>query len=185
MQANPHFAVSIDRVTLHDPAPGEFFGNSTIPDTCTDAQLLSCDTSPITDGDFGDTSSGVRSSEFMAWSNNTNITITRIGTDTLLLLRSLKVYFYHDRAVGAGLPQFNLSGSISEITPGTPIPYTILGNQDLSAGDAQVRNVTLALLLGTDMLRGNRFHIQLFLISGIELFAISELELCTDAGIYR
>ena len=122
----------------------------------------------------------------MAWSNNSNITITRIGTDTLLLLRSMKVHFYHDRAVGAGLPQFNLSGSTSELTPGTPIPYAILGNQDLSAGNAQVRNVTLALLLDTDIVGGNRFHIQFFLTSGIQLFAISELELCyTDAGIYR
>ena len=121
----------------------------------------------------------------MAWSNNSNIIITRIGTDTLLLLRSMKVYFYHDQAVGAGLPQFNLSGSTSEITPGTPIPYTILGNQDLAAGDARVRNVTLALLLGTDIVGGNRFHIQFFLMSGIQLFAISELELCTNAGIYR
>ena len=172
-------------MTLHDPEPGEFFGNSTIPDTCTGVQFVTCDTSPITDGDFGDISSGVRSSEFMAWSNNSNIIITRIGTDTLLPLRSLKVYFYHDRAVGAGLPQFNLSGSTNEITPGTPIPYTILGNQDLAAGDAQVRNVTLALLLGTDIVGGNRFHIQFFLMSGIQLFAISELELCTNAGIYR
>ena len=118
----------------------------------------------------------------MAWSNNSNITITRVGTDTLVQLRSMKVYFYHDRTVGAGLPQFNLSGSNSEITPGTPIPYAILGNQDLSVGDAQVRNVTLALLLGTDTVVGNRFHIQFFLMSGIQLFAISEIELCTDAG---
>ena len=96
------------------------------------------------------------------------------------------MYFYHDRVMGAGLPQFKLSSSTSEIMAGTPIPYTILGNQDLAAGDAQVRNVTLALCLD-DVVRveGNRFHIQFSLTSGVEQFAISEVELCTDTGNCR
>ena len=95
----------------------------------------------------------------------------------------MKVYFYYDRAVGAGLPQFNLSGSTSAKVL-TSFPYTILGNQDLAAGDAQVRNVTIALRLGAGIIvRGSQFHINFFLMSGIELFAISELELCTNGGM--
>ena len=147
---------------------------------------LSCDTSPITDGDYGDTSNGVVTSEFMAWSSNSRLTFTIVGMDTFSQLRKINLAIYHDRTVGAGLPNITVSASISETTPGTAIPYTILDNEDLEAGDAQVRNITLVLVgvgVGTRMrIEGNRFHIVFSFTSGIELFAISEVELCTDTG---
>ena len=142
---------------------------------------LACTTSPITDGDYGDTSNGVVSSEFMAWSSNSRVTFTIVGTDTFSQLRKINLAIYHDRTVGAGLPSITLSASISETMPGTAIPYTILDNEDLEAGDAQVRNVTL-VLVGVQRIEGNRFHIGFSFTSGIELFAISEVELCTDTG---
>ena len=142
---------------------------------------LSCDTSPITDGDYGDTSNGVVSSEFMAWNSNSSVTFTIVGTDTFSQLRRINLAIYHDRTVGAGLPNITLSASISEITPGTAIPHTILDNEDLEAGDAQVRNITL-VLVGMQRIVGNRIHIGFSFTSGIQLFAISEVELCTDTG---
>ena len=147
----------------------------------------SCTTTPITDGDYGDTSNGVVSSEFMAWSSNSSVTLTIIGTDTFSQLRKINLAIYHDRTVGAGLPSITLSASISETMPGTAIPYTILDNEDLEAGDAQVRNITLVLVgvgvgVGMQRIEGNRFHIVFSFMSGIQLFAISEVELCTDTG---
>ena len=110
------------------------------------------------------------------------VTLTRGGaTSTLNSVRTVNLFFYHDPALGIGLPEFNLTGSKSETTPGATLPYTILGNQDLGAGDAQVRNVTLAL---TQSIVGdaNRFHIAFSLISGVQQFALSEVELCSDVG---
>ena len=181
------FTVHPDRITVPTPEPGLFFGNSTLPASCVGEPPLSCTTSPITDGDYGDTSNGVVSSEFMAWSSNSRLTFTIIGTDTFSQLRRINLAIYHDRTVGAGLPNITLSASISETTPGTAIPYTILDNEDLEAGDAQVRNVTLVLVgvgvgAGMQRIEGNHFHIGFSFTSGIELFAISEVELCTDTG---
>ena len=101
--------------------------------------------------------------------------------DTLNGVRQVKLYFYHEPASGIGLPEFNLSASTSEITPGAALTYTILGNQDLTVDDAQVRNVTLAL---TEPITQpvNRFHIQFFLTDRIWHFAVSEVQLCNDSG---
>jgi hypothetical protein len=167
---------------LHTSFPGEFFGNSTLPDTCDGGgDLLSCGSSPITDGLYGGTSGSVDASEFIAWNgSNSWFTFTRTGsTTTLNGVRSVNLFFYHDRELGLGLPEFTLSGSISELEQGPPLLYTILGNQDLAAGDAQIRNVTIAL---TESITGeaNRFHIQFSLTSGVQQFALSEVELCRD-----
>ena len=170
-----------DRVTIPTPEPGLFFGNSTLPASCVGEPILFCTTNPITDGDYGDTSNGVVSSEFMAWSSNSRVSFTTIGTDTFSQLRRINLAIYHDRTVGAGLPNITLSASISETVAGTAIPYTILDNEDLEAGDAQVRNVTL-VLVRMQRIEGNRFHIEFSFMSGIERFAISEVEFCTDTG---
>jgi hypothetical protein len=171
------------RITFHTTFPGEFFGSSTIPTYCINGTSLNCGTEPLTlnrltDGEYGDR---VDSSQFIAWNNNSRVTLTRAaGSSALNSVRTVNLFFYHDPA-GIGLPEFDLSGSISETLPGTPLLYTILGNQDLGAGDAQVRNVTLALpqsIVGN----ANRFHVAFTLMSGIQQFALSEVELCSDVG---
>ena len=181
------FTVHPDRITIPSPEPELFFGNSTLPASCVGEPPLACTTSPITDGDYGDTSNGVVSSEFMAWSSNSSVTFTIVGTDTFSQLRKINLAIYHDRTVGAGLPNITLSASTTETMAGTAIPYTILDNEDLEAGDAQVRNVTLVLVgvgvgVGMQRIEGNRFHIEFSFTSRIKLFAISEVELCTDTG---
>ena len=175
------------RISFHATFPGAFFGSPTIPTYCINATSLACTTDPLTlnrltDGEYGNGSDRVDYSQFIAWNNNSRVTLTRSGsTSALNSVRTVNLFFYHDPALGIGLPVFNLSGSINERTPGAPLPYTILGNQDLGAGDAQVRNVTLAL---TQSIVGdaNRFHIAFSLISGIQQFALSEVELCSDVG---
>ena len=180
-------AVEPNRITFDATFPGEFFGSPTIPTYCINATLLTCSTEPLTlnrltDGEYGDGSDRVDYSQFVAWNGVSRITLTRTGgLGTLNSVRTVNLFFYHDPALGIGLPEFNLSGSISETLPGTPLLYTILGNQDLGAGDTQVRNVTLAL---TQSIVGdaNRFHIAFSLISGVQQFALSEVELCSDVG---
>ena len=175
------------RISFHATFPGEFFGSPTIPTYCINGTSLTCSTEPLTlnrltDGEYGDGSDRVDYSQFIAWNNNSKVTLTRSGaTSTLNSVRTVNLFFYHDPALGIGLPEFNLSGSISETMPGAPLPYTILGNQDIGAGDAQVRNVTLAL---TQNIVGdaNRFHITFSLASGVQQFALSEVELCSDVG---
>ena len=179
--------VDPSRITFHATFPGEFFGSPTIPTYCTNSTVLFCSTDPLTlnrltDGEYGDTSDTVDYSHFIAWNGVSRITLTRAdGADALNSVRTVNLFFYHDPALGIGLPEFNLSGSTSETIPGTLLPYTILSNQDLGAGDAQVRNVTLAL---TQSIVGdaNRFHLAFSLMSGVQQFALSEIELCSDVG---
>ena len=96
-------------------------------------------------------------------------------------MKQISLFFYHEPASGVGLPEFRLSASTSDTILGDPLTYTILGNQNLSQDDAQVRNVTLALTeLPTEF--ANRFHIGFTLTDSIQQFAISELQLCGDQG---
>ena len=181
-------AVDPSRITFFSPFPGELFGSATAPTYCTDVTtLLSCSTDPLTlnrltDGEYGDTSNGVNSSQFIAWNDSSRIVLTRSGgTDTLGAVRTVNLYFYHDLALGIGLPEFILSASNSETRLGDTLPYTILSNQDLEASDAQIRTVTLALTQAI-MEEANRFHIRFSLMTGVQQFALSEVELCSDIG---
>ena len=179
------YLVEIDRSYLPlPPSPGDFFGNSTYPDSCI---LLSGDTalsclagqSPIHDGEYA-TPGRVDSSQFMAWNESSRITLTQTGaTDTLVGVRQINLNFYHEPEAGIGLLEFTLSVSMSDAMTGASLPYTFLNNQDLSVDDAQVRNVTLAL---TEPITGdaNRFHIEFSLTSDIQQFAVSEVQLCED-----
>ena len=189
MSAELFLSSTVDptRIAFHATFPGEFFGSSTIPTNCINGTILNCITEPLTlnrltDGDYGDTSDRVDYSQFIAWNNVSRVTLTRAdGSSALNSVRTVNLFFYHDPALGIGLPEFNLTGSTSETKPGATLPYTILGNQDLGAGDAQVRNVTLALpqsIVGD----ANRFHVAFTLMSGIQQFALSEVELCSDVG---
>ena len=95
-------------------------------------------------------------------------------------MRQVILYFYHEPASGIGLPEISLSGSTSDLAMlGDPLIYTILDNQDLTVGDAQVRNLTLAL---TEPITEpvNRFHIQFSLTDNIQQFAVSEVQLCSN-----
>ena len=178
-------AVDPTRISLHEPRPGDFFGNSTIPVSCSGDPILFCNDlsiNPLTDGEHGDTSNGVDSSQFIAWSEKSLITLTRAGgTDTLVSVRTINLFFYHDPALGVGLPELTIGASTTETDPEDPLLYDILGNQDLTAGDTQVRNVTIALsrnIVGD----ANRIHIAFSLTNGVQQFALSEVELCSDIG---
>ena len=181
------FFIAVDptRISLHEPRPGDFFGNSTIPDSCSGDPTLICNDlsiNPLTDGEYGDTSNGVDSSQFIAWSESSRFTLTRAGgIDTLGSVRTINLFFYHDPALGVGLPELTIAASISEVEPEDSLQYDIIGNQDLAAGDAQVRNVTIAL---SSNIAGdaNRIHIAFSLTNGVQQFALSEVELCSDTG---
>ena len=113
---------------------------------------------------------------------SSRITLLRAGAvDTITGVTQVKLYFYHEPASGIGLPEFNLSVSTSDTMAGSPLTYTILGNQDLTVDDAQVRNVTLAL---TELITEpvNRFHIEFFLTDSIQQFAVSEVQLSNNSG---
>ena len=177
--------VEPDQVYLPLPFPGDFLGVSTTPD-CIGSTALIC---PITlsnvvivDRRSGDNPGDTDPTEFMAWNESSRITLVRGGVGTINPVRQVNLYFYHEPASGIGLPEFTLSASTSEIQDlGSPLSYTILGNQDLTMDDAQVRNVTLAL---TEQITvsSNRFHIRFSLTDSIRQFAISEIQLCSDEG---
>ena len=181
---SPSVNVTPDTVYLIGPFPGDFFGNSTTP-VCPGHQTLICSDNqvPITNGRYGDTQGSINSTEFLAWNESSRITLRRAGAiDTLSAVRQVKLYFYHEPTSGIGLPELNLSGSHFDTMPlGDPLTYTILGNQDLTVNDVQVRNLTLAL---TEPITEpvNRFHIQFFLTESIHQFAVSEIQLCYDKG---
>ena len=179
-------AVTPTVVTLPTSFPGDFFGVSTLPDcSFTTGTLLVCSVNEvvITDGRVGHTSDSIDPTEFMAWNDNSRIILQRPGNqggvDTV---RQVNIYFYHEPAAGIGLPDITISVSNDVIPPfGPSLPYTILGNQDLTADDAQVRNVTLAL---TEQITGSptRLHINFSLTDSIQQFAVSEVQLCSDDG---
>ena len=152
---------------LPQPYPGEFFGFSTRPTMCTDlTNALICLASrvPIINGRFGDTPSNIDPSEFLAWSESSRFTLARSGGgDTIDTLRQINLFFYHEPALGIGLPELTLSVSVSDTDIGSSLTYTILNNQDLTLDDAQV-------------------HIAFALTNSIRQFAISEIQLCADQG---
>ena len=178
------FTVEITRIFLHPPHPGDFFGNSTIPDSCTSISPMTCQINPLTDGEYGDSSPRVTSSQLLAWNESSVITLTpKLETYTAATARTINLYFYHDQAHGIGLPEITVSGSLFVSTlGGDPVTYAILGNQNLAADDAQIRSVTLDLTQDFD--RGsNHIHIAFSVINGIQQFALSEVELCSTSGM--
>ena len=175
--------VDFDLISLRDPFPGVFFGNSTTP-TCgtTTEESLGCSFSetPITDGEIGDTSDGIKSSEFLAWDVSSRIFMLRAGgTNTLVDMRQFNLYFYHEPAAGIGLPEFNITASTSDTDLGDSLSFTFNNNQDLSMNDAQIRHISIAL---TESITepANRVHITFEMNSNIQKFAISEIQLCAD-----
>ena len=142
---------------------------------------LHCNTNqvPITDGRYGNDPSRIDFSDFIAWNESSRIVFMHVGA--LTGERQVTLYFYHEPASGIGLPEFNLSASTHAAMSGDPLTYTILGNQDLTVDDAQVRNVTLAL---TEPITEpvDRFHIEFFLTNSTRQFAVSEVQLCNDSG---
>ena len=167
------------------PFPGDFLGVSTTPD-CIGSSALICvistDIIVIADGRSGDNPGNTDPTEFMAWNGSSRITLVRVGVDTITPVRQVNLYFYHEPKSGIGLPEFTLSASTFETHDlGSPLKYTVLGNQDLTEVDAQIRNVTLAL---TEQIAvsSNRFHIRFCLTDIIQQFAVSEVQLCSDEG---
>ena len=166
------------------PFPGEFNGISTTPTSsgCNNvgSEIL-CNSGDIvlTDGAFGDEGGSIDPTKFIAWNDSSRISIQHAGA--VAAVKQINLFFYHEPASGVGLPEFRLSAGTSDTMPGDPLPYTILGNQDLSQDDAQVRNVTLSL---TELPTGfaSRFHFAFTLTDSIQQFAMSELQLCVDQG---
>ena len=184
MQVFSSFTVMPTQTYFPMPFPGEFNGISTTPTSsgCNNvgSEIL-CNSGDIvlTDGAFGDEGGSIDPTKFIAWNDSSRISIQH--SDAVAAVKQVNLFFYHEPASGVGLPEFKLSASISDTDLGNPLNYTILGNQDLSQDDAQVRNVTLALTeLPTES--ANRFHIKFTLTDSIQQFAISELQLCGDQG---
>ena len=173
--------VEPDQVFLPLPFPGDFLGVSTTPDCPDGSTTLICMITlfnvVIADGRSGDNPGDTDPTEFMAWNGSSKITLVRVGVDTVT---QVNLYFYHEPAAGIGLPEFTLSASTFDTQNlGSPLTYTILGNQDLTEDDVQVRNVMLAL---TEQIAvsSNRFHIRFSLTDSIQQFAVSEIQLCSD-----
>ena len=146
----------------------------------TSALVCFPDNIAILDGSSGASSGSVDPSEFLAWNEDSRITLIRAGTaDALDAVTQVILYFYHEPSSGIGLPELQLSASIHDLTPGDPLTYTILNNQDLSVNDAQVRSVTL-VFTEPKPTPVNRIHIRFSLTSSIRQFAVSEVQLCTD-----
>ena len=130
----------------------------------------------FTDGIVGDESGTLSPAAFHAWNNDSRNNFEH----TTAAVRKLNLFFYHNPSMEIGLPQFTFTTTDSVLLGGSPLQYTLLGNQDLSSGDATVRNVTFAL---TTTQSNTFFHIQFAMTSEIHQFAVSEVQLCSDAGI--
>ena len=145
---------------------------------------MTCQINPLTDGKHGDSSDEVVSSQVIAWNNSSGITLApKLGAFAVATALTINLYFYHDHAHEIGLPEVTISGSLSESTFGSgPVTYTILGNQNLAADDAQIRGVTLVLTQDF-VANANHIHIAFSLINGIQQFALSEVELCSTLGM--
>ena len=170
------------RVRFQTPFPGDFFGHPTRPEgsscisltgeiICTDVH----DT-VFTDGIVGDETGTLSPAAFYAWNTDSRINFEH----TTAAVRQLNFFFYHNPSLGIGLPQFTFITTGSSVLTGTPLQYTLLRNQDLSSGDATVRNATIAL---TTTKSNTFFHIKFAMTSEIHQFAVSEVQLCSDAGI--
>ena len=161
------------RARFQEPFPGDFFGHLTRPEgsSCISrtSEIICTD---VHDTVFTDRIVGA----FHAWNTDSRINFEH----TTAAVRQLNLFFYHNPSMGIGLPQITYITTGSPSLTGTPLQYTLLGNQDLSSGDATVRNVTIAL---TTTKSNTFFHIQFAITSEIHQFAVSELQLCSDEGI--
>ena len=164
-----------------EPFPGDFFGNSTRPEgsSCISLtnEIICTDVNDtvFTDGIVGDETGTLSPAAFHAWNTDSRINFEY----TTAAVRQLNLFFYHNPSLGIGLPQFTFITTGSLALTDTPLQYTLLGNQDLSSGDATVRNVTIAL---TTTKSNAFFHIKFAMTSEIHQFAVSEVQLCSDAG---
>ena len=165
---------------FQEPFPGDFFGHSTRPEGCISltSEIICTDVHDtlFTDGIVGDETGTLSPATFHAWNSDSRISFEH----TTATVRQLNLFFYHNSSLGIGLPQFTFITTDSPALSGTPLQYTLLGNQDLSSGDATVRNVTIAL---TTTKSNTFFHIEFAMTSEIHQFAVSEVQLCSDAGI--
>ena len=178
-------AVEPNRIGFRAPFPGEFFGNSTSPASCNGGTVRYCDdinSNPLTDGDYGDTLDRVYSSKFIAWSESSQFHLIARDNVYFRSIKTVNLFFYHNQMLEIGLPSINVSFSTSSTDEGIIREYTIIGNQDLASGDSKVRNVTLVLTENI-VADASHFHITFSLMNGPQLFALSEVELCSNTGI--
>ena len=178
-------AVEPNQIGFRAPFPGEFFGNSTSPASCFGGTVRYCDiiSNPLTDGDYADTLDRVYSSKFIAWGESSQFHLIAHDNNYFHSIKTINLFFYHNQMLGMGLPRsVNISFSTSDIDEGIIREYTIIGNQDLVSGDSKVRNVTLVL---TENIVGDasRFYITFSRTNGPQVFALSEVELCSNTGI--
>ena len=172
------------RARFQEPFPGDFLGNSTRPEGSSCISLtneiicLDVKDTVFTDGIVGDETGTLSPAAFHAWNTDSRINFEH----TTATVRQLNLFFYHSPSLGIGLPQFTLITTGSSVLTGTPLQYTLIGNQDLSSSDATVRNVTIAL---TTTKSNTFFHIQFAMTSEIHQFAVSEVQLCSNAGIMK
>ena len=167
---------------FQEPFPGNFFGHPTHPEGSSCISLtneLICTNihdTVFTDGIFGDETGTLSPAAFHAWNTDSRINFEH----TTAAVRQLNLFFYHNPSLRIGLPLITFITTGSPALTGTPLQYTLLGNQDLSSGDATVRNVTIAL---TTTKSNTFFRIEFAMTSEIHQFAVSEVQLCSDEGI--
>ena len=164
------------------PFPGNFFGHSTHPEGCTSVKneliCANINNTVLIDGTFGDETRTLLPRGFHAWNSDSRLAFEYISA--AVIVRQFNLFFYHNPSMRIGLPQFTLTTSDSAVLGGSPLQYTLLGNQDLSSGDATVKNATIVL---TTPESNAFFHIQFAMTSEIHQFAVSEVQLCNDTGI--
>ena len=169
------------RARFLEPFPGDFFGHSTRPGgsgcISVTSEIICTDVNDtvFTDGIVGDETGTLSPAAFHAWNTDSRINLEY----TTAAVGQLNLFFYHNSLMGIGLPQFTFNTTGSPALTGAPLQYTLLGNHDLSSGDATVRNVTIAL---TTTKSNTFFHIKFAMTSEIHQFTVSEVQLCSDAG---
>ena len=134
----------------------------------------------LRNGVIGSERDNIDPTEFLAWSASSSIVLQ--CEEEVKSVRAINIYFYHDPASGAVLPDFNVSGSHFDSQAGDPLNYIVVWNQDTTKSDTTgVQNVILNF---TQQFAENftYLHIGFDLENSSQQFVISELDVCYDLG---
>ena len=126
-------------------------------------------------------------SSTFAW--NRDVTITA-GLSPAVRVTAVNLFFYNIPSMGIGLPheiELNWGDRNSIFTPNR-LGHAVLGNSDLSQEDNTTRNVTIAAIADDS---GDETDYLAFSITfrfsdanSIRWLILSEVEICTSAGVY-
>ena len=153
----------------------------------TDPQpICSPGTLVINDGDNGPLNQNLTDvTGVLAWNQDVTIIVSVVQTSPISVT-GINLFFYNNPSVGVGLPhEIELAYSDNPLAVSNPLGHAVLGNQDLSEDDNILRNITVAVLPSTGSpvysSIGITFHFSE--LNRISWLLLSEIEICTDAGI--